>query len=152
MLATHKSRTVPIAVALLFSVAALALVAPEREQAASDAQLEALKPQIRHARTAEEILIKLQRRHYEKRPFDDTLSSQLLDTYLENLDPNKNYFTRAEIDAFNAFRLELDDPLRTDRIRCHHLAHHGAGRSAPLHPGGCGPDAVDDLPAARRVR
>ncbi|NNC55365.1 MAG: hypothetical protein HKO07_06565, partial [Pseudomonadales bacterium] len=120
MVVTHKKLLAPLAAALLFSVAAIALVGPEREQAAQRmerVESEPLQPQIRHARTAEEILIKLQRRHYEKRRFDDSLSSLLLDTYLENLDPNKNYFTREDIAAFEAYRYELDDGLRRGNLK-----------------------------------
>ncbi|MBT8138670.1 MAG: carboxy terminal-processing peptidase [Gammaproteobacteria bacterium] len=117
MVLTRNKVLLPIAAALLFSVAALALVSPEREQAVEANDTTPLQPQIRHARTAEEILIKLQRRHYEKRQFDDSLSSLLLDTYLENLDPNKNYFSREDIAAFEPYRFELDDGLRRGNLK-----------------------------------
>jgi carboxyl-terminal processing protease len=87
--------------------------------ATANAELSAdsIKPEIRHARTAEEILLKLQYRHYEKRPFDDSLSSALLDSYLGQLDPSKQYFLQADIDEFNAYRFTLDDGIRRGNLK-----------------------------------
>lgn len=77
---------------------------------------ESLQPNLNHTRAAEEILIKLQRRHYEKQKFNDDLSSRLLDKYLDNLDPGKYYFTTADIALFDAFRLKLDDGVRRGEL------------------------------------
>lgn len=101
-----------VLLALLVSIASFALVSSERSEPKNSAELKSLSPEIKHARTAEEILIKLQRRHYEKRPFDDNLSSSLLDAYLENLDPNKSYFTQSDIASFEKYRFLLDDGIR----------------------------------------
>ena len=77
---------------------------------------EDIRPSIKHTRAAEEILIKLQRRHYEKRKFDDVLSSQLLDSYLDNLDPGKSFFVKEDITRFESFRFELDDGVRRGEL------------------------------------
>lgn len=74
--------------------------------------LEKLKPSIRQIRTAEEILLKLQRRHYTQRTFDNELSSALFDNYLKRLDASKSYFTQQDINQFEAYRLILDDGIR----------------------------------------
>jgi len=76
----------------------------------------ALEASVRHARTAEEILAKLQRRHYLQRPFDDTLSSALLDNYLEQLDPTKSYLTSADVTEFERYRFSLDDGIRRGNL------------------------------------
>lgn len=75
-----------------------------------------LKPSLGQTRAAEEILHKLQRRHYAKQRFDDDISSRLLDEYLENLDPGKYYFTQTDVDAFEVFRLRLDDGARRGEL------------------------------------
>lgn len=71
-----------------------------------------LKATIRQARTAEEILIKLQAEHYEHQPFNDRLSSALFDNYIEQLDPARAYFTAQDIAEFEQYRFELDDGVR----------------------------------------
>ena len=75
-----------------------------------------LKSTIRQARTADEILIKLQRRHYEKRRFDDAMSSQLLDRYLDKLDPGKAYFSHKDLADFEAHRYSFDEGLRRGNL------------------------------------
>ncbi|MDA8977721.1 carboxy terminal-processing peptidase [bacterium] len=102
---------------LLVSLTAMTLVTQEAETDASTAGLTYLEPEIKHARTAEEILSKLQRRHYEKRPFNDHISSLLLDTYLDNLDPNKSYFTAADVAKFEQYRFALDDGMRRGNLK-----------------------------------
>ena len=108
--------------ALFVSIAAVALVGNEAPAVSPienthNQQLESLKPSIKHARTAEEILLKLQRRHYQKQAFDDILSSRLLDEYLENLDPNKIYFTQEALTEFEQYRFELDDGIRRGNLQ-----------------------------------
>ena len=82
----------------------------------ADKPLEPLKPSIRQIRTAEEILLKLQRRHYTQRAFDDELSSALFDHYLKRLDASKSYFTQQDINEFEAYRLILDDGIRRGNL------------------------------------
>lgn len=108
---------------LSISLAAMALVnssdtaSTDNLLAAGDHQHELLKPSIKHARTAEEILLKLQRRHYEKQEFDDGFSSRLLDEYLENLDPNKVYFTQPYLEGLEQYRYELDNGIRRGNLQ-----------------------------------
>ncbi len=64
------------------------------------------------AKTAREIIDRLTRYHYQELPFDDDLSSTLLDQYLENLDPGKSFFTQQDVDSFEKYRLTLDDQLK----------------------------------------
>tara|TARA_S200000501_G_scaffold378661_1_gene442602 strand:+ start:4788 stop:6935 length:2148 start_codon:yes stop_codon:yes gene_type:complete len=75
-----------------------------------------LQATIRQVRTAEEILIKLQAEHYQHQTFDDTLSSALLDGYINQLDPAKAYFTLQDIANFEQYRYELDDGIRRGNL------------------------------------
>lgn len=75
-----------------------------------------LQASIRHVRTAEEILIKLQAEHYQRQTFNDTLSSALLDNYIDQLDPAKAYFTVQDIASFEQYRYELDDGIRRGNL------------------------------------
>ncbi|MEE4217665.1 MAG: carboxy terminal-processing peptidase [Xanthomonadales bacterium] len=50
--------------------------------------------------------------HYKRTRLDDDLSSQIFDSYLELLDPNRIYFLQADIDSFERYRFLMDDSLR----------------------------------------
>ena len=70
-----------------------------------------LQATVRQVRTAEEILVKLQAEHYQHQTFNDTLSSELLDNYIDQLDPARAYFTVKDIASFEQYRYKLDDCL-----------------------------------------
>ena len=46
--------------------------------------------------------------HYVKKPFDEGVSSQFLDTYLEMLDPQHIHFTQADLAEFEPYRTNLN--------------------------------------------
>jgi len=50
--------------------------------------------------------------HYKEPRLDDELSSKILDSYLEMLDPNRSYLLASDVDSFERFRRSLDDALR----------------------------------------
>ena len=51
----------------------------------------------------------LTKEHYKRAYLNDELSSELLDRYLETLDPARMYFFRNDARAFDAYRYRLDD-------------------------------------------
>ncbi|MDB6059913.1 MAG: peptidase, partial [Verrucomicrobiaceae bacterium] len=67
-------------------------------------------------KTAEEIVDKLESRHYQKQLLDDTLSAQLLDAYLKSLDPTRIFLLQSDIDSFARYRTTLDDTLHKGDI------------------------------------
>ena len=50
--------------------------------------------------------------HYKRTRLDDDLSSQIFDSYLELLDPNRIYFLAGDVDVFERYRHGMDDALR----------------------------------------
>jgi carboxyl-terminal processing protease len=46
--------------------------------------------------------------HYAKKPFDEAVSSQFLDRYLEMLDPQHIHFTQADLAEFEPYRTNLN--------------------------------------------
>lgn len=72
----------------------------------------ALRPDDSQRQATEIILHIIDTYHYKKRPLDDALSSRILDNYLESLDPNRTFFTAADIAVFEKYRDALDDDLR----------------------------------------
>ena len=77
----------------------------------SDSALE-IEPQMEH-RYASNIATRfLTNYHYKRTRLDDELSSEIFDSYLELLDPNKIYFLAGDIETFERYRTGLDDALR----------------------------------------
>ena len=50
--------------------------------------------------------------HYKRTRLDDELSSQIFDSYLELLDPNRIYFLAGDVEMFERYRSGMDDALR----------------------------------------
>lgn len=56
----------------------------------------------------------LEQAHYSRHKLDDTISRKLFEQYLKDLDPNKLFFTKADVDMFSAkYATELDDAILT---------------------------------------
>ena len=55
--------------------------------------------------------------HYQKTNVDDSLSSQLLDNYLKNLDFNKMYFLESDVKNFEKYRYQLDNDLKDGNLK-----------------------------------
>lgn len=115
-----KSRVIQLLLCSSLSFASGSLYAlssaTEQKPAQDKTELEAIQPNMELVRAADEILSKLQRRHYKKRAFNDKLSSALFDNYLKRLDPAKAYFTQQDIDEFEQYRLLLDDGIRRGNL------------------------------------
>lgn len=88
----------------LFASGALAKVIPT-----DPSELSASQDQLR----ATELIVQfLKRYHYRNKVLDDAQSEQILQRYLEALDPNRSYFLASDIAEFEKYRHKLDDALR----------------------------------------
>jgi carboxyl-terminal processing protease len=95
----------------------LALAVPPAFALAPTVPAAELKPELRHERATEVILHILDTYHYKKKALDDSLSSVILDTYVDALDPNRSFFLQADLDEFEQYRYFLDDSLHNDDLR-----------------------------------
>ncbi len=50
--------------------------------------------------------------HYERVDIDNSLSSEILDRYLDNLDGSRYYFLSSDVSSFSKFRFEIDNLSR----------------------------------------
>ena len=50
--------------------------------------------------------------HYKPGRLDDGLSSEIFDSYMQLLDPNRIYFMQSDVDRFERYREKLDNTLR----------------------------------------
>ncbi|MFQ5640539.1 MAG: carboxy terminal-processing peptidase [bacterium] len=75
-----------------------------------------LKPDEIHpliGRTISQLLPKF---HYNHQNVDNALSSEILDLYLDRLDPARLYFLASDVAEFDKFRYELDDEIQTGNL------------------------------------
>ncbi len=66
--------------------------------------------------TIVEMIDQLEERHYAKLEYDDMLSSQHLDNYLDSLDNARMFFLAADIAEFEKYRTVMDDQLHKGRL------------------------------------
>jgi carboxyl-terminal processing protease len=69
-----------------------------------------------YGRQAKLVTNLLETSHYRKLPFNDSLSSAILDSYLATLDNNRLYFLASDIAAFEKFRYSLDDLTKQEDV------------------------------------
>ena len=70
-----------------------------------------MSPKITWQKPAKLATTFLTKAHYKKTRLDDELSSQILDDFIENLDPNRVFFLASDIRSFESYRKSLDDAL-----------------------------------------
>lgn len=78
--------------------------------------LDELQPTRAQRQSTLIILKVIDEYHYKKHLLDDEMSRAILSRYLEVLDPNKSFFTQADIDRFNVVNDRLDDDLKDARL------------------------------------
>ncbi len=83
----------------------------------NEVPLSALQPDPAHRQATLIITKVVDRFHYRKVPLDDALSSEILDRYLRSLDPNRSFFTAADVAEFKRYDTTLDDALRRADLR-----------------------------------
>lgn len=104
-----------VAKALPVSLLALALTVPV---AWLTAQADAGSPSAEQATAAKLVYGVLSDSRYAYRPraLDDKLSAEMLDRYLESLDPGKLFFTAADIAKLDTYRTRLDDAIKSGEV------------------------------------
>jgi carboxyl-terminal processing protease len=75
-----------------------------------------LDPLPRQEKTTVVINKVLERFHYRKVDLDDEFAEQILDQYLEALDPNRAFFLSQDVEGFEREFRRLDDDLRRGRV------------------------------------
>ena len=68
-----------------------------------------LAPTTQQTWTLRALVTELEENHYIDRRYNDAMSADHLDTYLERLDPSHLYFTAADVAEFQHYATRLDD-------------------------------------------
>lgn len=84
---------------------------------ATDPDSTVLKPKPVYGKEAKIVSFILDNNHYRGITLDDSLSSVILDQYVEALDNNKTYFTQADIARFEKYRFVIDDLTRAESVQ-----------------------------------
>lgn len=79
--------------------------------------LASLSPQPRETLIDQAIAGILTRYHYGKARLNTELSRRIFHHYLEDLDPNRNYFLQSDIDSFAPYRNTLDNAIRNGNLK-----------------------------------
>ena len=72
-----------------------------------------LAPTEAQSATLRELVDVIEERHYASRRYDDVLSAQHFEAYIDALDPQRMFFDAADISEFAKWRLELDNAGRS---------------------------------------
>jgi carboxyl-terminal processing protease len=68
-------------------------------------------PELRHRKLLSTIGQLLESEHYSPRKVDDDFSKEVFDNYLKALDPEKNLFIQADLNAFEKYKTTIDDEI-----------------------------------------
>jgi len=71
-----------------------------------------LIPEPQHKQVTRVVSHLLSNNHYRKKDINDSLSSEVLDMYLDKLDYNHLYFLQSDIEYFEKYRHSFDDAFR----------------------------------------
>jgi len=77
---------------------------------------ETLEPTDRHGKISRLVTTLFERSHYRRMPVDDVASSRMLDSFLDALDGNRQYFLAEDIAGFEAWRGTLDEAVKRGRL------------------------------------
>src|SRR5690349_8634489 len=113
----HKPVSLLLIAGVLFTAAAAAISNTPAPGAASHGPLPALAPESRQSLVEQSIAGFLTRYQYEHRALDNSLSPQIFDLYLKDLDPNRSYFLQSDIDSFAPYRSTLDDAIHNGDLK-----------------------------------
>ncbi len=70
----------------------------------------------KHSTVSRNVTKLIEELHYSRPRIDNSISSAILDRYLDMLDGNRMYFTASDIASFSRYRYELDDRVRTGEL------------------------------------
>lgn len=78
-----------------------------------------LEPTVEQAAAARLVygILSDSRYVYRAKPLDDALSAEIHRRYLESLDGQKLFFTQADINRFDAYRLRHDDAIKSQQFQ-----------------------------------
>ena len=108
-----ENRNSRMTIGLLLVLAAFSANASTEELTSADMTLD---PESRHENIGELVTAFIQKSHYNHIAVDDELSSNVMDTYIDELDRNRVYMLASDIAFFEEYRYQLDDIVKTEPL------------------------------------
>ncbi len=109
----HKICRIALSVSLSLSLSVNAFAF---EKSKISEELPVLTPESQHATASKRITARFTRAHYKKVTIDDSLSSDIFDRFIKQLDYARNVFMLSDIEKFNEHRLEFDSVLTRGKL------------------------------------
>jgi carboxyl-terminal processing protease len=109
----HKICRIALSVSLSISLSVNAFAF---EKSKISEELPVLTPESQHATASKRITARFTRAHYKKVTIDDSLSSDIFDRFIKQLDYARNVFMLSDIEKFNEYRLEFDSVLTRGKL------------------------------------
>ncbi|MBY0245213.1 MAG: carboxy terminal-processing peptidase [Sphingobacteriaceae bacterium] len=75
-----------------------------------------IKPDVQQGIVIKEVVSLIENYSFKKIVVNDSISSLILDKYINTLDPSKQYFLASDIKEFEGFRYTLDDEFRAGEL------------------------------------
>jgi carboxyl-terminal processing protease len=94
-----------------FTAAVLACSATPKQQPVVEG-IPNIKPDEQQGLVCKEVVSLIENYNYKKIKINDSISSEILDKYIKQLDPSKYYFLSSDIKEFEKYRTTLDDDFR----------------------------------------
>jgi carboxyl-terminal processing protease len=79
-------------------------------------ELPVLMPESQHVTASKRITARFTRSHYKKVTIDETLSGEVFDRYIKQLDYARNVFLATDIERFQQYRLSFDSVLTRGKL------------------------------------
>ena len=95
-------KTIVLSILLIFTTVGQIQATPQSK----------LTPLPKHSLSTIMITKFVDQLHYSQVQLNDERSAKIFEGYLKSLDPNRNIFTRGDIEQFNQYRTKLDDALQ----------------------------------------
>lgn len=75
-----------------------------------------LQPSASHSKVQAFVTQFLNNYHYRKFVLDDSLSSKIWSSFIDNVDGSKAYFTKSEIESFEKYRFTIDEAMLSGEL------------------------------------
>lgn len=105
-----------IFVGLLVGLLSLTSFAQNAEPDTNQIVFGELSPEPQHRNVSQLVSHILMRSHYQQKPINDSLSSDIFDLYIQTLDYNRLYFLESDIKSFESQRYMFDDYVLSGQV------------------------------------
>jgi len=112
----QKFSRIALAVSLSVSFSISNLSAFAFDEINKERPLPELSPESQHATASKRITARFTRGHYKKIKINDSLSKEVFNRYIKQLDYSRNVFLASDISDFEKHSLEFDDAFARGRL------------------------------------